>query len=151
MHEVSIDVAGRPLTLQTGKIARQADGAVVLRFGDTVMLAAACAAESPKPGQGFFPLTVEYRERLAAAGRIPGAYGRREGRITDREVLASRLADRTVRPLFPGGFVNETQVLLTVLSADDPKARTIGFSCFENIGIGAFNPRGLTRMVVTRF
>jgi len=119
MHEVSIDVAGRPLTLQTGKIARQADGAVVLRFGDTVMLAAACAAESPKPGQDFFPLTVEYRERLAAAGRIPGAYGRREGRITDREVLASRLADRTVRPLFPGGFVNETQVLLTVLSADD--------------------------------
>ncbi|MBP7149188.1 MAG: polyribonucleotide nucleotidyltransferase [Acidobacteria bacterium] len=119
MHRESVETPAGTITLETGAIARQADGAVILRHGETVLLATAVAAEAPREGTDFFPLTVEYRERLAASGRIPGAYLRREGRITDSEVLASRLVDRTVRPLFPGQFLNETQVLVTVLSADE--------------------------------
>jgi polyribonucleotide nucleotidyltransferase len=128
MHELELDVPGGPIRIETGRVARQADGAVILRQGDTVLLATAVAAPEPRPGQGFFPLTVEYRERMAASGRIPGSYLRREGRITDREVLVSRLADRTVRPLFPEGFLCDTQVMLTVLSADadlEPEALAI--------------------------
>ncbi len=121
-NSVRVDLPGGDLVLETGEIARQADGAVVLRYRDNVLLATAVAADVPRPGQGFFPLTVEYRERLAASGRIPGSWLRREGRITDPEVLASRLADRTVRPLFPPGFLCETQVMLTVLSADEEVA-----------------------------
>jgi polyribonucleotide nucleotidyltransferase len=117
-HQVELDVPGGPIWIETGRVARQASGAVVVRHRDTVLLATAVAASEPRPGQGFFPLTVEYRERMAASGRIPGSYLRREGRITDREVLVSRLADRTVRPLFPDGFLCDTQVMLTVLSAD---------------------------------
>lgn len=119
MQEVTVNTQGGAIRFETGRIARQADGAVVIRHRDTVLLATAVAAAEPKPGVDFFPLTVEYRERLSAAGRIPGAYQRREGRITDHEVLASRLADRSIRPLFPEDFTVETQVLLTVLSADD--------------------------------
>ena len=128
MHRETIDTPAGTIELETGRIARQAHGAVVLRHRDTVLLATAVAAEEPKPGQGFFPLTVEYRERLSAAGRIPGSFQRREGRITDAEVLTSRLADRSIRPQFPDGFLNEVQVLLTVLSADaevDPEAFSI--------------------------
>lgn len=118
MYQEKIEWPGGNLILETGRLARQADGAVVLRHRETVILATAVAAADPRPGADFFPLTVEYRERLAASGRIPGAYGRREGRITDGEVLTSRLVDRTVRPLFSDGYFNEVQVLLTVLSAD---------------------------------
>ena len=118
MEQVTIETPAGPVHLETGRIARQADGAVVLRHGETVLLATAVAAAAPRPGADFFPLTVEYRERLAAAGRIPGSYQRREGRITDEEVLVSRLADRSIRPLFPEQFTAETQVLLSVLSAD---------------------------------
>ena len=118
-HEITVETPGGDIHLETGRIARQADGAVVLRFRQTVILATAVAAPEPRPGVGFFPLTVEYREKLSAAGRIPGSYFRREGRITDAEVLVSRLVDRTIRPLFPKGFACETQVLLTVLSADE--------------------------------
>ncbi len=118
-ERVQVDLPGGPLVLETGDVARQAHGAVVLRYRDNVLLATVVAAEEPRPGQGFFPLTVEYRERFAASGRIPGSWLRREGRITEPEVLASRLADRTVRPLFPRGFLCETQLMLTVLSADE--------------------------------
>lgn len=118
MYQERVEWPGGTVTLETGRIARQADGAVVLRYRDSVILATAVAAPEARPGIDFFPLTVEYRERMSAAGRIPGAYGRREGRITDAEVLTSRLADRTIRPLFPEGYLNEVQVLLTVLSAD---------------------------------
>ncbi|MDQ7008460.1 MAG: polyribonucleotide nucleotidyltransferase [Acidobacteriota bacterium] len=118
-HEITIETPGGEIHLETGRVARHADGAVVLRHRDTVILATAVAASEPRPGVGFFPLTVEYREKLSAAGRIPGSYFRREGRITDAEVLVSRLVDRTIRPLFPKGFACETQVLLTVLSADE--------------------------------
>jgi len=109
---------GRKLVLETGKIARQADGAVIVQYGDTVVLATAVGARSVKPGQDFFPLTVHYQEKTFAAGKIPGGFFKREGRPTEKEVLTSRLIDRPIRPLFPDGFKNEVQVIATVLSVD---------------------------------
>ena len=109
---------GRKLVLETGKVARQADGAVWASYGDTVVLATAVAAKSPKPGVDFFPLTVNYQEKAFAAGKIPGGFFKREGRPTEKEVLTSRLIDRPIRPLFVDGFRNETQVVVTVLSHD---------------------------------
>src|SRR5262245_48678086 len=105
-HLVSVRVAGTELVFETGRIARQAHGAVLARCGDNVVLATVTAAATPKPGQDFFPLTVEYREKFAAAGRIPGGFGRREGRILDHETLCSRLIDRTIRSLFPDEYRN---------------------------------------------
>ena len=113
-----IDWAGKKLVLETGKIARQADGAVLATYGETTVLATAVAAKSAKPGQDFFPLTVHYQEKTFAAGKIPGGFFKREGRPTEKETLVSRLIDRPIRPLFPKGFLNETQVLATVLSVD---------------------------------
>lgn len=124
----AVTVGRWEIALETGRIARQADGAVLIRQGDTVMLVTAVAAAKPREGVGFFPLTVEYRERLSAAGRFPGGYRKREGRSSDREILACRLTDRTVRPLFPEGFTCETQVLATVLSYEpdtDPEVLAI--------------------------
>lgn len=109
---------GRPLTLETGRMARQADGAVLVTYGETVVLATAVGAKSPKEGIDFFPLTVNYQEKFYAAGRIPGGYFKREGRPTERETLRSRLIDRPIRPLFAKGYKNETQVIVTVLSYD---------------------------------
>ena len=117
-HTVEIDWAGRPLKLETGGMARQADGAVVASYGDTVLLATVCAAKSEKPGQSFFPLTVNYMEKFYAAGKVPGGYFKREGRPTERETLIARLTDRPLRPLFPKGFKNEVQVVITVLQHD---------------------------------
>ena len=117
-HHTSVKIAGTELVFETGRIARQAQGAVLARCGDNVILATVTAAPSPKPGQDFFPLTVEYREKFAAAGRIPGIYGRREGRISDHEVLTSRLVDRTIRSLFPEEYRNEVQVQVQVFSAE---------------------------------
>ena len=102
---------GRKLVLESGRIARQADGAVLATMGETVVLATAVAAKSVKPGQGFFPLTVNYQEKAFAAGKIPGGFFKREGRPTEKETLTSRLIDRPIRPLFPEGFRNETQVV----------------------------------------
>ncbi len=118
-QSVSIDWAGRKLTLETGHIARQADGAVFATWGETALLATAVAAREAKPGQDFFPLTVNYQEKTFASGRIPGGYFKREGRPTERETLISRLIDRPIRPLFVDGFKNETQVVVTVLSWDN--------------------------------
>jgi polyribonucleotide nucleotidyltransferase len=117
-HRATVRLAGTEVTFETGRIARQAHGAVLARCGDNVVLATVTAAAAPKPGQDFFPLTVEYREKFSAAGRIPGSYGRREGRISDREVLVSRLIDRTVRSLFPEEFKNEVQIQAQVFSAE---------------------------------
>src|SRR3989454_5067534 len=114
----SIKLGDRELTVETGKIAKQADGAVVIRYGDTMVLCAAVGASSPREGIDFFPLTVEYRESNYAAGRIPGNYFRREGRPNEKEVLTCRLIDRPCRPLFADGFRNETQVIASVISAD---------------------------------
>src|SRR5581483_437990 len=114
----TISLGGRELTLETGKVAKQADGSVIMRYGDTVILVAAVGDKKEREGQDFFPLTVEYREHNYAAGRIPGNYFRREGRPTEKEVLTSRLIDRPLRPLFEEGYQNETQVVATVISAD---------------------------------
>src|SRR5487761_1661987 len=109
---------GRRLTLETGKLARQADGAVLATYGETMVLCTAAAMKSAKPGQDFFPLTVNYQEKTFAAGKIPGGYFKREGRPSEKETLVSRLIDRPLRPLFVPGFRNETQVICTVLSHD---------------------------------
>jgi polyribonucleotide nucleotidyltransferase len=115
---VTIDWAGKKLTLETGRIARQADGAVFATMGEAAVLATCVYARSAKPGQDFFPLTVDYQEKSFASGRIPGGYFKREGRPTERETLISRLIDRPIRPLFVEGFKNEVQVIVTVLSWD---------------------------------
>src|SRR5487761_1026956 len=109
---------GRRLTLETGKLARQADGAVLATYGETMVLCTAAAMKSAKPGQDFFPLTVNYQEKTFAAGKIPGGYFKREGRPSEKETLVSRLIDRPLRPLFVPGFRNETQIICTVLSHD---------------------------------
>jgi polyribonucleotide nucleotidyltransferase len=115
---VSLEWAGRTLTIETGRIARQADGAVLVTYGDTTVLATAVYAREAKPGQDFFPLTVNYMEKYYASGRIPGGFFKREGRPTEKETLTSRLIDRPIRPLFVDGFKNETQVVLTAVSYD---------------------------------
>ena len=118
IHREEIDWAGRKLVLETGKVARQADGAVMASWGETTVLATVVSAKTAKPGQDFFPLTVNYQEKAFAAGRIPGGYFKREGRPSERETLISRLIDRPIRPLFPDGYRNDTQVIVTVLSHD---------------------------------
>jgi len=116
-HRIETQFAGRPLLLETGRLAKQAAGSALVRYGDTMVLAAVTVSPniSTLP---FFPLTVEYREKTYAAGKIPGGFLKREGRPSDKEILASRLIDRSIRPLFPEGFKNEVQVFVTVLSAD---------------------------------
>ncbi len=118
MYRASINIGDRELSIEVGKLAKQANGAAYLRYGDTVVLVTACAEEEPKEDLGFFPLTVDYREYTYAAGRIPGGFFKREGRPTEKEVLTSRLIDRPIRPLFDAGFQSETQVIALVLSAD---------------------------------
>ena len=114
----SIKLGEKELTVETGRVAKQADGSVVIRYGDTMLLVAAVSAPTAREGVDFFPLTVEYRESNYAAGRIPGNYFRREGRPNEKEVLTSRLIDRPCRPLFAEGYRNETQVIASVISAD---------------------------------
>ena len=129
LHSVEVDLGGgRIITLETGKMAKQANGAVVVRSGDSVVLVTACTAPEPKVGASFFPLTVDYREYTYSAGRFPGGFIKREGRPTEKEILTSRLIDRPIRPLFPEGYSHETQVIGMVLSADptrDPSTLAI--------------------------
>ena len=115
---LTTELGGRTLTIETGKLARLAGGSVTVRYGDTMVLATAVFAKSAKPGQDFFPLTVHYQEKTFAAGKIPGGFFKREGRPSEKEILTSRLIDRPIRPLFASGFLNETQVVCTVLSHD---------------------------------
>ena len=120
IHTQTVDIGnGRTATIETGKLARQADGSVVVRVGNCMILATAVASEEPKEGIDFFPLTVEYQEKFAAAGRIPGSFHRREGRASDYEILICRIVDRAIRPMFADNFVNDTQVLLYLISADE--------------------------------
>ncbi len=118
IHRVEIEWGGRKLTLETGRMARQADAAVYAQYGETSVLATVVAAKSPKPGVDFFPLTVNYQEKTYAAGKIPGGFFKREGRPTEKETLTCRLIDRPIRPLFVEGFKNETQIIINVLSHD---------------------------------
>ena len=150
-YRKEIEWGGRTLVLETGKIARQADGAVVVTYGDTVVLCTAVGARSVKPGQDFFPLTVNYQEKAFAAGKIPGGFFKREGRPSEIEVLNSRLIDRPIRPLFPEGFRNEVQGGATVLSHDlenDPAiASLIGCSAALTLsGIPFFGPVAACRV-----
>ncbi|QCO15194.1 polyribonucleotide nucleotidyltransferase [Azospirillum brasilense] len=146
-----IEWGGRKLTFETGKIARQADGAVLVTYGETTVLCTVVGAKSPKPGVDFFPLTVNYQEKAFAAGKIPGGFFKREGRPTEKETLVSRLIDRPIRPLFADGFRNETQVICTVLSHDlenDPDiVAMVGTSAALTIsGIPFLGPIGAARV-----
>lgn len=108
----------RTITLETGKLAKQADGSVVVRMGNTMLLATVVASKEIKPGVDFLPLSVDYQEKFASAGRIPGSFQRREGRLSDHEILVSRLVDRAIRPLFPEDYHAETQINIALISAD---------------------------------
>ena len=112
-----IEINGRELILETGVLAKQAEGSVMVTYGETVVLATCCVAEA-RANMGFFPLTVDYREKTYAAGKIPGGFFKREGRPVEKEILTSRLIDRPIRPLFPEGFNDEVQVMVSVLSYD---------------------------------
>ncbi|CTQ61216.1 polyribonucleotide nucleotidyltransferase [Roseibium album] len=125
IHRVEVEWGGRPLILETGKVARQADGAVMATYGETKVLATVVSAKAPRAGQDFFPLTVNYQEKAFAAGKIPGGYFKREGRPSEHETLTSRLIDRPIRPLFADGYKNDTQVVITVLSHDMENAPDI--------------------------
>jgi polyribonucleotide nucleotidyltransferase len=147
----SIEWAGRTLTLETGRIARQADGAVLATYGETVVLATVVAARSPKAGIDFFPLTVNYQEKTFAAGKIPGGFFKREGRPSEKETLVSRLIDRPIRPLFVKGFKNETQVVITVLAHDlenDPDilAMVAASAALTISGVPFMGPIGAARV-----
>src|SRR4026207_411651 len=117
-EQVSAQVGDKQIIIETGKLAKQADGAVTVQLGETIVIVAAVAATKAKEGQDFFPLTVDYREKAAAAGKFPGGYFKREGRPTEKEILTCRLIDRPIRPQFPKGWYNEVQVQSIVLSAD---------------------------------
>jgi polyribonucleotide nucleotidyltransferase len=116
--QVQREIAGRTLVLETGLMAKQAHGSVTVRYGDSMILATAVRDE-PRPGIDFFPLTVDYREKTYSSGRIPGGYFKREGRPSEKEILTMRLIDRPMRPMFPDGFRDEVQVMVSVLSADE--------------------------------
>src|SRR6202167_4714129 len=149
-----LDWGGRKLVLETGKIARQADGAVMISYGETIVLCTAVGVRTARPGQDFFPLTVNYQEKAFAAGRIPGGFFKREGRPSEKETLKSRLIDRPIRPLFPEGFRNEVQIIATVLSHDlenDPDiVAMIGCSAALTLsGIPFFGPVAAARVGYT--
>ena len=118
VHRYETMLGGRTLSIETGKLAGQANGAVMVRYGDTVVHAAATAAKEPRPDVDFFPLTVDYEERMYAAGKIPGGFFKREGRPSENAILTCRLTDRPIRPLFPTGFRNDVQIIIATLSAD---------------------------------
>jgi len=122
VQRVAADVGGRPIVFETGSLARQANGSVTVRGGDTMVLVTATSAQ-PREGIDFFPLTCDFEERMYAAGKIPGGFFKREGRPGEAAVQASRLMDRPIRPLFPKGFRNEVQVIATVLSIDHETTR----------------------------
>ena len=148
---VSLEWGGKTLTLETGRIARQADGAVLATYGETVVLCAVTAARSVKEGQDFFPLTVHYQEKFSAAGRIPGGFFKRERGATEKETLTSRLIDRPIRPLFPEGFYNEINVIAQVLSYDgeteaDMVAMVAASAALTISGVPFMGPIGACRV-----
>src|ERR1700757_1427533 len=150
-HRVELDWGGRKLVLETGKIARQADGAVFATYGETTVLATVVSAKEPKAGIDFLPLTCNYFEKFYAAGRIPGGYFKREGRPTEKETLVSRLIDRPIRPLFADGYRCDTQVIVTVLSHDlenDPDilAMVAASAALTLSGVPFMGPIGAARV-----
>ena len=133
MHSFEMQLGGRSFVIENGKMAKQANGAVLVRYGETVVLVTATASDSPREGVDFFPLTVDYEEKLYSVGKIPGGFIKREGRPSESAILCSRLIDRPIRPLFAEGFRNDVQIVATVLSVeqDNPPeiAAMIGASC----------------------
>ena len=117
-HKVTAQIGSTQISIETGKIAKLADGAVIVSCGDTMVLASAVSATQIKEGQDWFPLTVDYREKAAAVGKFPGGYFKREGRPSEKETLTSRMTDRPLRPLFPAGYLYDTQIISMLLSAD---------------------------------
>ena len=162
-HKVTAQLGNKQVIIESGKLAKQADGAVTVQVGETIIVVAAVAATKAKPGQDFFPLTVDYREKAAAAGRFPGGYFKREGRPTEKEILTCRLTDRPIRPLFPKGWYNEVQVQTVLLSADgenDPDILSIiGASAALTVSAadapmmlrmsGSFSPSALSNTLCT--
>lgn len=151
VHKVESEIAGKKISIETGKMARQADGAVLVSYGDTRILVTAVSAREPRPGQGFFPLTIEFAEKFYAAGKIPGSFLKREGRPTMESTLSARMLDRPIRPLFPEGYMNDTQVVVTILSldkeADVDVAAALGTSAALHISDIPFNgPTAAIRM-----
>jgi polyribonucleotide nucleotidyltransferase len=145
MTSVEVEINGNKLTLETGLMAKQADGSTVVRYGDTVILATAVADKTAREGIDFFPLTIDYREKTFAAGKIPGGFFKREGRPSEKEILSSRLIDRPIRPLFPDGFKCETQGIVSVFSYGDENVSDIlgiiGVSTSLVISDIPFDPR----------
>ena len=137
MHSFEMQLGGRPLIIESGKMAKQAGGAVLVRYGDTAVLVTATASKDPREGIDFFPLTVDYEEKLYSVGKIPGGFIKREGRPSESSILASRLIDRPIRPLFADGFRNDVQIVATVLSVEQDNApdvtAMIGASCALSI------------------
>jgi polyribonucleotide nucleotidyltransferase len=119
---------GKEILISTGKLARQADGAVTVQCGNCILLATVCASKEAKPGQSFFPLSVDYQEKMASAGKIPGSFFKREGRINDYEILISRLVDRALRPLFPEDYLCDVQIQVTLISSD-PEVMPDALAC----------------------
>src|SRR3569833_452271 len=151
VHKESFEWGGRTLTLETGKVARQADGAVIATYGETVVLATVVSEHQPREGRDFFPLTVHYQERYYAAGKIPGGFFKRERAPTERETLISRLTDRPIRPLFAEGYKNETLVVVQVLSHDmendpDSVAMVAGSAALTISGLPFMGPIGAARV-----
>jgi polyribonucleotide nucleotidyltransferase len=152
MNKVEIDVHGKVFTLETGKIAKQADGAVIAQCGDTVVLATVVSDKIEKKGLDFSPLTIDYQEKAYSAGKIPGGFFKREGRPSEKEILTSRLIDRPIRPLFPKGFFCETQGIVSVLSyGDENIADILGIismsAAFTVSDIPVLGPVGAVRSV----
>ena len=152
IHRKDIAIGSTPLSFETGRLARQADGAVVVRQGDTMVLTTACIATSTLP-RDFLPLTVDYREAASAGGRIPGGFFKREGRPTEKEIITSRVIDRPLRPLFPEGYTQETQIVSMVLSADgehDPDILAINGASASLVlsRIPFYNPVGAVRVAI---
>jgi polyribonucleotide nucleotidyltransferase len=150
----TFELGGKTVTLETGRIARQATGAVLVTIDDISVLGAVVGAKEAKPGQGFFPLTVNYTEKTYSVGKIPGGFFKREARPTEKETLTSRLIDRPIRPLFPNGFMNEVQVVLTVMSANktqdpDIAAMLAASAALAISGIPFEGPIGASRVGFT--
>ena len=137
MHSYSMDLGGRTLTIEAGKIAKQANGAVLVRYGDTAVVVAVTGTKTPREGVDFFPLTVDFEEKMYAVGKIPGGFIKREGRPSEQAILTSRLIDRPIRPMFPEGYHNDVQIVATAVSVDPDKApdmpAMIGASCALSI------------------
>ena len=143
MHSFEMQLGGRSFVIETGKMAKQANGSALVRYGDTVVLVAATASAEPREGVDFFPLTVDYEEKMYSVGKIPGGFIKREGRPSESAILNSRMIDRPIRPLFPDGFRNDVQIVATVLSVDQDNppeiAGMIGASCALGVSDIPFN------------